>query len=111
MRTAAHRGPLGDETAPGVGYTPHARRRMQQRALADDLVRMVLQHGRAFRQPGGRCAWFVGDQDVRRAAEAGTDLSAARNVAVVVGRDGVVITVVRTSDLRRLRRPGFGGKP
>lgn len=98
----------------------HATRRKQQRAVSDSQLDLVLDWGRTWRQAGGRTVHFVGRRDVRQASRIGVDLHRARHVAAVVADDGDIITVIKSPDLRRLRRPGFkpwrsgrraGGRP
>ncbi len=98
-----------DNTSSCLTY--HANARMRQRAVSQDDVSAVMQYGRTFRQPGGRLVWYVGSRDMKLAARAGVDLSGAHNVAVILAADGAVVTVVRSADLRRLRRPSFGSRP
>ena len=87
--------------------TSHALRRKQQRCVTDTQIGLVLDWGRSWRQESGRDVRFVGRREVRLAARSGLDIRLARNVAAVVADDGTIITVIKSSDLRRLRRAGF----
>ena len=86
-------------------WTPHAERRSRQRRIPPAIVETVLQWGREIRQPDGRCAYFVGRRDLKRAARNGVDLHDALSVAVITKETGV-ITVIRTQNVARLRRYG-----
>lgn len=85
----------------------HAALRMRHRAVGQDDLDLVLSWGRSWRQGDGRTVHFIGRRDVRRAKSDGIDLRNARDVATVVADDGVIVTVIRTGDLRRLRRVSF----
>lgn len=86
--------------------TKHAETRQRQRAVSDADLEAVLDWGRPYRQPFGRVVTFLGKRDVARAQELGVDVGTARGVAVVVAGDGAIVTMVRSSDVRRLRRWG-----
>jgi hypothetical protein len=85
----------------------HAALRMCHRAVRQDDLDLVLSWGRSWRQGDGRTVHVIGHRDVRRALREGIDLRNARHVATVVADDGVIVTVIRTGDLRRLRRVSF----
>lgn len=89
-----------------VRKSTHAQQRQQHRAVSEEELELVLQHGRQIRQPGGRIAWFVGEKEVLEAKLRGLCLEAARNLGVVQAEDGTIVTVVRSADVRRLRRWG-----
>ncbi len=91
-----------NRTQHEVTLTPHASRRSQQRAIRPEVVDQVLEWGRVILQPQGRTAYFLGRRDVARLKRQGVDVSAAESVAVVT-RDNAVLTVIRTTDLTRLR--------
>ena len=85
-------------------WSKHAKRRSQQRSIDDAAIQAALDWGTMIRQYGGSRVYHLGRRDVRRADRQGESLQRYRGVAVIVSRDGVVITVVRTSDRRRLAR-------
>jgi murein DD-endopeptidase MepM/ murein hydrolase activator NlpD len=85
-------------------HSPHAARRMAQRAVSQHQVELALAWGRRIHQSGGREAFHIGRKEVRRAATFGIDLREAEGVAIVVAADGVVVTVLRSIDRRRLVR-------
>jgi len=77
------------------------------RSVPGELVPVVVEYGQRFRQSDGRVVYFVGKRQVAHAAVQAVDLTPALNVAVVIAHDGLVLTVVRTADPRRLKRIGF----
>lgn len=94
-------GQRGDAT---LRTSRHASARKQQRAVSSGHIALVLQWGRQIRQRGGRTAWFVGSKEVKAAAKFGVRLDPVENLAVVLADDGAIVTVVRSSDVARLRR-------
>lgn len=91
--------------------TWHAARRAQQRSASVEEVDLVLGYGRRWRQPGARSICFVGKRDVRQMAKHGVDLRSCEGLAVAVNDLGVVVTILRSDDLSRLRRFGVGTNP
>jgi len=71
-------------------------------------IATVIRCGRRWRQPRGRLVYYVGHRDVKRWLHKGVDVTACQGLAVIIGVDGAVITVVRTEDLQRLRRRQVG---
>ena len=93
--------------------TKHSKTRQRQRAISDSDLEAVLDWGQRYRQPAGRVVTFLGKRDVQHALARGIDVGRAQNIAVVVAGDGAIVTVVRSSDVHRLRRWGQRrrGKP
>lgn len=85
-------------------WSKHAKRRSQQRAISTEAILAALDWGRLIRQRSGRRAYHLGRREVEAAAKAGVRLERFRGTAVVLGSDQGVITVLRTSDRRRLAR-------
>ncbi len=85
-------------------FSDHATRRLAQRGVPRGAVEAALQWGAIYQQQAGRTAYHLGHRAVRQAAQHGADLRFAAKTAVVVAKDGTVVTVIRTSDVRRLRR-------
>jgi hypothetical protein len=85
--------------------SPHACLRRAQRHISPLHEDLAHAWGEVIRQPGGRRVWFLGRKAADRARAAGAVIpEAAVNVAVVVARDGTVVTVIRSSSRRRLER-------
>ena len=89
-------------------YSDHAARRAAQRGVPSDAVEATLRWGAIYKQHSGRTAFHLGRRAVSRAAVEGADLRFAAKTAVVLAKDGTVVTVIRTSDVRRLRRGRWG---
>ncbi len=83
--------------------THHARQRMDGRRISAEAVDAVLAYGRAVHVRGA-CIHALGRREVAQAAREGVDLQAHRNLQVVCGADGTVLTVYRNADFRSLRR-------
>jgi hypothetical protein len=86
----------------------HCRSRMQQRAIPDMIVTLLLDHGSRQRSHGSDLL-FV-DKSARKAIRraVGGDrnmrlIEPFLNAKIVLGDDGTLITVVRQS--RRIKRP------
>lgn len=74
--------------------TSHANARRQQRGIAGGVIEAVLAFGDTYRAGDGCIAYFLGDQAIRRHMSALRRVAdRSRNVAVVVSRDGAVVTV------------------
>lgn len=67
----------------------HARWRQAGRAISDRAVEIVMEFGRCFYAGKGCLAYFIGRRDVRDDAE----LADFQNIAVIVARDGTLVTV------------------
>jgi len=77
-----------------VIVSDHARRQAAQRSVSHEDIEWVLANGLVSHQHNKRLLYYCGRS---------TDRSTARNLAVVVAQDGAVITVIRTSSLKKLR--------
>lgn len=90
------------------GWSDHARSRCAQRAIADEHIEIALAWGADVRQRDGRVAYHLGVREASLARAEGFDVPAsAVGVAVVVARDGTVVTAVRSDDRQRLRSHGW----
>lgn len=88
----------------------HALRRGAQRRITDDHIHLALDWGRLIRQPEGRRAFHLGRKEARRARKHGVELpKGALGVTVVLAPEGWIVTVVRSSDRRRLMT--YGRRP
>ena len=83
-----------------LNLTKHAREQAARRSVSHKDIEYVLSHGVLGHQHGGRTFMFCG----KKCSEEG-----ARNLAVVLSPDGAVITVIRTTSLKRLRAKGAYG--
>jgi len=87
-----------------MNASEHASRRMQQRAIPAVAVDAAIGWGQTIRQDEGRTAYFLGEREARRARKQGDDLRPFIGTAVVVGRDGGLITALRIERPNRLKR-------
>jgi hypothetical protein len=93
---------------PDAVASDHARSRCAQRAIADEHIEIVLAWGADVRQRDGRVAYHLGVREASLARAEGVDVPAsAVGVAVVIARDGMVVTAVRSHDRQRLRSHGW----
>ncbi|NOY92824.1 MAG: DUF4258 domain-containing protein [Deltaproteobacteria bacterium] len=83
----------------------HARRRLQQRGISHAAIRATLDWGTLVLQRRGRCAYYLGKRAVASGARVGVDIRAYKGTAVLVATSGLVITVLRCANPRRLRKP------
>ena len=82
----------------------HAKRRCAQRQVHPDHIELALKWGQEIHQPGGRTAYHLGHQEVQTARALGVEIpESAWGVAVVIAADDTIVTVVRSSDRKRLR--------
>ena len=86
--------------------TRHADLRTAQRGVRDPAVEAAVLWGTEFPQGNGRSAFYVDSAALFRARREGVDASRWLKTAVILGPDGVVITAIRTEDVRRLRTFG-----
>lgn len=82
--------------------THHAEKRMQQRRISPHILEQVLLHGRTIHARGATFR-VVGRKEVAANAEAGIDLRSAEGIQVLINSEGVVFTVYRNHDLRKIR--------
>ena len=78
-----------------LSFSPHALRRSAQRAIDLSAIPCALLWGREIPQWDGRTAFHVGHREVQQARAAGVRIDEHRDTAVVVARDGTVVTVMR----------------
>lgn len=83
--------------------TDHADLRSAQRAVREPAIHAAVAWGTEYPQGYGRSAYYMDTAAVQRARREGVDASRWLRTAVVLGPDGVVITAIRTEDVRRLR--------
>ena len=88
-------------------WSGHARRRQRQRGIRSEHVEVVIDFGQCFRNRHGRVAYFLGNRHVRAARQRGIRIDHAKNTAVVLASDGTIVTVIRSTDCKRLRRAGW----
>ena len=87
--------------------THHAILRRAQRHVAPEHEDLARDWGALIRQPGGRRVWHLGRKEAAHARGCGVDVpDAAIGVAVIEASNGVVITVLRSHNRRRLQRFG-----
>ena len=103
-RTSPPAARTAQTSAPGFRLSPHAARRQRQRGVPPAAIDAALRWGRLERQADGRTAYHLGRRAVRLARASGAELSEFENVGVLMAADGVVVTVFRSPDTRRLRR-------
>ncbi len=88
-------------------WSNHADRRSAQRSVPITHVELALVWGREIRQGNGRTAYHLGRREARAARTTGVGVpERAVGVAVVLARDGTIVTVVRSPDRMRLRAYG-----
>ena len=75
--------------------THHAATRMQQRALGDALVEIIINHGRHEHLPGGAIGIFLGEKEYREINQElrrfQKRVESAKNAKVVI-KDGKILT-------------------
>ena len=72
--------------------TVHAQQQMARRAISFEDLNFVLDHGVYGHQREGRIFYYCGRKSPQ-----------ARNIGVILGADGAVITVIKSPNLKRLR--------
>ncbi len=82
-------------------FTPHARRRQQQRGVSDAAVDAAIRWGTVIRQGGRRLAYHLGDRAVRSARRHGEDVDRYRRTVVIAKEPNVVLTVFPADRLAR----------
>lgn len=90
-------------------FSSHAHTRSAQRRVDPEHVQFVLAWGHPIQQGRGRVAWHLGHREAANARNAGVQVpERCIGVTVVLAGEQTIVTLVRTSDRRRLRR-GIGG--
>ena len=93
-------------------FSQHALRRSAQRSVSSEHIELALTWGRPICQRGGRVAWHLGHREATNARAIGVPIpERAIGVAVVLGKDGTVVTVVRSDDRQRLTTNGGRSRP
>jgi hypothetical protein len=88
-------------------HSDHARLRCGQRAISPQYIDLALAWGTDIPQRDGRTAYHLGYREVSGARRQGVEIpDGAVGVAVVIARDGTVVTAVRSPDRQRLERQG-----
>lgn len=86
----------------------HAATRAAQRAVREPAIEAAHAWGSEIVQPRGRTALVIDTAAVKRAQREGADIQRWVGTTVVVGLDGGEITMLRSRNVRRLRRFGRG---
>lgn len=90
----------------------HAHLRSAQRGVRPQHIDLALAWGMPIRQDAGRVAWHLGHNEAREARRQGVQIpERAINVAVVVARDGTLVTVIRSPHRHRLCTYGGRRRP
>lgn len=92
------------DTTSGLRWSDHGSRRRQQRGVRRGHIDAALSWGRCFHQRRGRCAYYVGRREVADARAEAVDIRPFEGTALVVSSDGEVVTVIKVTNPRRLRR-------
>jgi hypothetical protein len=85
-----------------IKFTKHAKDRMDSRRIGMEAVRMCREFGRTVRVFGSTYH-VIGRREIEQWGRRGINLDRFGGIHVVCAPDGSVMTVYRTSDLRRLR--------
>jgi hypothetical protein len=87
---------------PDQALTLHAQQRMAARSFSPEAVTAVLAFGRSIHTRGAEIR-VIGRKEVAQYRSQGVDLRAFEGVQLVCASDGVIITMYRNRDFRRLR--------
>lgn len=85
---------------PSVRLTHHAKRRKDQRGISGDAILAALAWGRKYQQPQGRIAYHLDSKSAMSSSLSKEEIVEYKNVAVVEGKDGAIITVYRSPKVR-----------
>ena len=80
----------------------HARVRACQRGIRLTAIEATLDYGFIISQRGS-VIYHLGKRSVKNAALEGLDIREHRNTVVIVGSNGVIITVYKDAEIRHLR--------
>ncbi|MFT5685543.1 MAG: hypothetical protein ACI8RZ_006497 [Myxococcota bacterium] len=81
----------------------HAHDRSAQRSISSEYIDLAFIWGRLIRQPGKRVAFHLGRRETRSARRAGVLIpERAIGTIVVEAADGAIVTVIRSTNRRRL---------
>lgn len=90
-------------SVPPYSLSTHAKVRMQQRGISREQLEQVLRFGRVVRAHGGVSFHVLGRKETQRYGLIDAHLPTAEGVHLLISPEGVVITVYRTHELRKLR--------
>jgi hypothetical protein len=77
----------------------HALRRLAQRGIPDEAIRLAISDGQRIHQ-NGATIFFLGERQLPRGL-APSVAAHLKNTAVVVTREGTILTAFKTNRLRR----------
>ena len=86
--------------------TTHALTRMAQRGFNDDQIALVLKYGRVI-YAKGIVFFVVGRKEVAFLAKQGVDLRAVEAIQLLTKPNGVLITVYRNHDLKKIKKTKY----
>ena len=84
----------------------HALTRMAQRGFNDDQIALVLKYGRVI-YAKGIVFFVVGRKEVAFFAKQGVDLRAVEAIQLLTKPNGVLITVYRNHDLKKIKKTKY----
>tara|TARA_R110002167_G_scaffold229895_1_gene435107 strand:- start:399 stop:758 length:360 start_codon:yes stop_codon:yes gene_type:complete len=85
-----------------IKYTTHAIRRSHQRKISEDAIEAALQYGREYNDKKATTFRLDG-RSIANAKAQGVNLHAYEGIHVVQGFDGVIVTVFRTRNYKKVR--------
>ncbi len=86
--------------------TTHALTRMAQRGFNDQQIALVLKYGRVI-YAKGVVFYVVGRKEVAFFAKKGIDLRDVEAIQLLTKSNGVLITVYRSHDLKKIKKTTF----
>jgi len=72
-----------------MDFTKHAKVRLQQRAISETMIDLVLQYGEKLSAPGGATLTVFNERAFLRVQQL---IERAKNVSVIQAEDGTIIT-------------------
>ena len=91
------------EGEQGFRLSQHAIKRMSQRAISPEQIRMALEYGRLIHSRNAKF-YVVGKKEVQRHIREGLDLRMMEGLQVVVNeKKNLVMTVYKSRDFRQIR--------
>ncbi len=82
--------------------TQHAGKRMRHRRIPVNAIELVIEYGRIVFTRGAMI-YAIGRNEVERFKKENVNLSECEGVQVVCSMDGIVLTVYRNQNFRKLR--------
>lgn len=82
--------------------TQHAGKRMRHRRIPGNAIELVIEYGRVVFTRGAMI-YAIGRNEVERFKKENVNLSEFEGVQVVCSMDGIVLTVYRNQNFRKLR--------